>query len=171
MSKMVRRPSLLGRRTLDCRREAPTATPRRRSLLGRRTLGGSQPIAFLYLLPAFAFFVAFAVIPLGQSVFISFFEWNGITDRHFIGFENYLTVLTEPKIREALQHSLVLILFYAVLPISIALVIVGLLVRVRIRGQAFYRSVLFMPTILPLTVVAVAWRWIYAPGRTAQQST
>ena len=135
----------------------------RRPSLRRRTLRGPQPIAYLYLLPAFAFFIAFAAIPLGQTVFLSFFEWNGITDRTYVGFQHYSTVLTDPKIREALQHSLVLILFYAVLPISIALAIVGLMVRVRIRGLVFYRAVLFVPTILPLTVVAVAWRWIYAP--------
>lgn len=138
-------------------------TARRSRSRGRRAVGGSQPIAFLYLLPAFAFFAAFAVVPLGQAAFLSFYEWNGITDRQFIGFENYSSVFTDPKIREALQHSLVLIIFYAILPISIALAVVGLMVRARIRGQSVYRAILFTPTILPLTVVAVAWRWIYAP--------
>lgn len=129
----------------------------------RRTLKGTQPTAYLYLLPAFAFFIAFAVIPLGQTVRLSFYEWNGITERAFVGIENYITVFTDEKIREALWHSVVLIVFYALLPIVVALAVVGLMVRVRLRGRAFYRSVLFVPTILPLTVVAVAWRWIYAP--------
>ncbi len=135
----------------------------RRPSFGRRTLRGPQPIAYLYLLPAFAFFIAFALVPLAQTLFLSFHEWNGITDRGYVGFDNYVTVFTSPEIREALQHSLVLIVFYALLPISLALLIVGLMVRVRIRGQAWFRAILFVPTILPLTVVAVAWRWIYAP--------
>ena len=142
----------------------PTGRKVHRShLLGRRTLRGSQPTAFLFLLPAFGFFIAFALIPLGQTVFYSFFEWNGITDRSYVGLGNYSTVLTDPAIRDALKHSVVLIVFYALLPISIALIIVGLMVRVKVRGHAWYRAILFMPTILPLTVVAVAWRWIYAP--------
>ena len=136
---------------------------RRTTPFGRRTLRGPQPVAFLYLLPAFAFFIAFGLVPLAQTIFLSFHEWNGITDRSFIGLDNYTTVFTDAQIREALQHSLVLIFFYAVLPISLALLIVGLMVRVRIRGQAWFRAILFVPTILPLTVVAVAWRWIYAP--------
>lgn len=136
---------------------------RRPSRFGRRTLRGPQPVAFLYLLPAFAFFTAFALVPLVQTVVLSLHEWNGITDRSFVGFDNYASVFTDAKIREALQHSLVLIFFYAVLPISLALLIVGLMVRVRVRGQTWFRAVLFVPTILPLTVVAVAWRWIYAP--------
>ncbi len=136
---------------------------RRPNRFGRRTLRGHQPVAFLYLLPAFAFFTAFALVPLAQTFVLSLHEWNGITDRSFIGLENYASVFTDAKIREALQHSLVLIFFYAVLPISLALLIVGLMVRVRVRGQTWFRAVLFVPTILPLTVVAVAWRWIYAP--------
>ena len=135
----------------------------RRTTARRRTLKRAQPTAYLYLLPAFAFFIAFAVIPLGQALRLSFYEWNGITDQVFVGVDNYITVFTDEKIREALRHSVVLVVFYALLPISIALAIVGLMVRVRLRGRAFYRSVLFVPTILPLTVVAVAWRWVYAP--------
>ena len=128
-----------------------------------RSLRGPQPIAYLYLLPAYAFFAVFAVVPLARAARLSFYEWNGITDQVFVGFDNYVRVFTDEKIREALQHSLVLIIFYALLPIAVALAIVGLMVRVRLRGRAFYRSVLFVPTILPLTVVAVAWRWIYEP--------
>lgn len=124
---------------------------------------GYQPVAFLYLLPAFAFFIAFALIPLGQTLILSFQEWNGVTEKSWVGFDNYSSVFTDPKIREALQHSVVLIAFYSVLPIVLALAVVGLMVRVRVRGQSWFRAVLFVPTILPLTVVAVSWRWIYAP--------
>jgi len=140
-----------------------TVSEESRPLTSGRGLRGPQPIAFLYLLPAFAFFIAFAIIPLGQTAFLSFFEWNGITARSFIGFDNYTTVFTEPQIRQALWHSIVLIVFYAGLPISLALLIVGVMARVRIRGRTWFRAILFVPTILPLTVVAVAWRWIYAP--------
>lgn len=115
------------------------------------------------MLPAFAFFIAFALVPLGQTFFLSFYDWNGITDRSFIGIENYVTVFTDDQIRDSLWHSIVLIVFYAGLPISLALLIVGVMARVRVRGRTWFRAILFLPTILPLTVVAVAWRWIYAP--------
>ena len=144
--------------------DAPSApTDLRRGIRPRRGLNGPQPIAYLYLLPAFAFFIAFAVIPLAQTVVLSFQEWNGVTDKTWVGVDNYLTVFQDEQIRAALWHSIVLIFFYAVLPIGFALTIVGLMVRVRVRFQAFFRAVLFIPTILPLVVVAVAWRWIYAP--------
>lgn len=128
-----------------------------------RTLGGNQPIAFLYLLPAFAFFVLFAVLPLLRTVQLSFYEWDGLTSAEFVGFGNYAKVVTDPDIRAALWHSIELIIFYSFLPIGLALLIVAAMTRVRVRGRSWFRAVLFVPTILPLTVVAVAWRWIYAP--------
>ena len=45
----------------------------------------------------------------------------------------------------------------------LALVLVGALSRARVRGQAGFRTVLFLPQVIPLVVVAVIWRMIYAP--------
>ncbi len=137
--------------------------PRADRAAPRGPAGRVQPVAYLYLLPAFAFFAVFAVAPLVHAFKLSFYEWNGITDQSWVGLDNYVTVFTDPKVRAALWNSVILIVFYAVLPISVALAVVGLMARVRIRGRTAFRAVLFVPTILPLTVVAVAWRWVYAP--------
>src|SRR5207247_3667717 len=48
-------------------------------------------------------------------------------------------------------------------PVSLALVLVAVLSRATIRGQAGFRTVLFLPQVIPLVVVAVIWRMIYAP--------
>ena len=151
----------LGQRPLrppQLSRPSRPARPVRRGPSGR-----AQPVAYLYLLPAFSFFAVFAVAPLVHAFKLSFYEWNGITDQVWVGLDNYVTVFTDPKVRAALWNSVILIIFYAVLPICVALAIVGLMARVRIRGRTAFRAVLFVPTILPLTVVAVAWRWVYAP--------
>jgi raffinose/stachyose/melibiose transport system permease protein len=66
-------------------------------------------------------------------------------------------------LRSAFKHSFVLILFYAVIPVTLALVLVGALSRANVRGQAGFRTVLFLPQVIPLVVVAVIWKMIYAP--------
>jgi raffinose/stachyose/melibiose transport system permease protein len=66
-------------------------------------------------------------------------------------------------LRSAFEHSFVLIFFYAVIPVTLALVLVGALSRAQVRGQAGFRTVLFLPQVIPLVVVAVIWRMIYAP--------
>ena len=49
------------------------------------------------------------------------------------------------------------------IPVTLGLVLVGALSRARVRGQAGFRTVLFLPQVIPLVVVAVIWRMIYAP--------
>ena len=49
------------------------------------------------------------------------------------------------------------------MPIIIGLLIAGIMIRVKINGMATYRAILFLPQILSMIVVGIAWRWIYAP--------
>jgi raffinose/stachyose/melibiose transport system permease protein len=118
--------------------------------------------AYLYALPAFAMYAVFALYPLGQTVWISFYKWNGITAGQWVGLSNYTAALTEPRIYTALLHSAVFIVCYALVPVAIGLALAGIFARVRVRGMALFRSVLFLPQILATVVVAVTWRWIYA---------
>ncbi|WGD37516.1 sugar ABC transporter permease [Lysinibacter sp. HNR] len=118
-------------------------------------------VAYLYLLPAFAFYGIFLLRPLAESVWISFFDWDGITEAVWVGGENYAAVISDPLIWEALLHSFVFIIFYALLPSVLALSFVAIISRIRVYGLTFFRAVLFIPYILSTVVVAVAWRWIY----------
>ncbi|MDL9977933.1 carbohydrate ABC transporter permease [Microbacterium sp. ASV49] len=131
--------------------------PRRASLLRRYDWD-----AYLYLLPALAFYAVFLLRPVFESGYISLYDWDGITASTFVGLGNYADVLTDPLIGEALLHSFVFIIFYALLPMVLALVFIGVIARVRVRGLAFYRAALFIPYILSTVVVAIAWRWIFA---------
>jgi raffinose/stachyose/melibiose transport system permease protein len=118
-------------------------------------------VAYLYLLPAFAFYAVFLLRPIVESVWISFFAWDGITASTWTGWNNYLAVVINPLMWQALLHSLVFIVFYALLPLVLGLIFVAIISRIRGYGLAFFRAVLFMPYILSTVVVAVAWRWIY----------
>jgi len=117
--------------------------------------------AYLYLAPALAFYVVFMIRPVVESGWISLFDWDGITPATSVGLANYLEVLTDAKFWTAVSHAMVFILFYAALPILLALVVVGVISRITVRGLAFFRAVLFVPYILSSVVVAIAWRWIY----------
>ncbi len=133
--------------------EAPSAAPP----------GEPRRIAYLYLLPAFAVYATFVLVPLGHTVWLSLWNWDGLTPGTWAGVSNYTAIVEDAAIRSAFVHSLVLILFYAVIPVVLALVLVGALSRAQIRGQAGFRTVLFLPQVIPMVVVAVIWRMIYAP--------
>jgi raffinose/stachyose/melibiose transport system permease protein len=134
----------------------PPGGPRRRPLAARHAW------AYLWVAPALAVYTIWALYPLTQTVWLSLFDWDGITAATFVGVQNYAVALTDPKILGALGHSLVFVFFYCLLPCALGLVFAGIMTRVRIRGLAFFRAVLFVPQVLATVVIAVAWRWIYA---------
>jgi raffinose/stachyose/melibiose transport system permease protein len=133
------------------------ATRRRRSAF--RGLSWSS---LLYLAPALAFFAIFVVWPIVVSVQTSFYEWDGLTPATPVGIDNYVRVFTDPDLREALGHSLVLLVFYAFIPVCIGLLLAGAMSRIRIYGLTLFRALLFLPQILASVVVAVSWRGILA---------
>jgi ABC-type sugar transport system permease subunit len=125
--------------------------------------GAPRRIGYLYLLPGLAVYAAFVLAPLGHTIWLSLHQWDGLTPATWVGLDNYREIVNDPELRSAFEHSLVLIVFYAVIPVTLALVLVGALSRARVRGQAGFRTVLFLPQVIPLVVVAVIWRMIYAP--------
>lgn len=141
-----------------------TGAVRERSLAGpprrpRQTSG----TGYLYVLPAFLVYAAFLLYPLARSVQISFYDWDGLTLGRWIGLDNYADVLRNDDLRAAFGHALVLMVFYALVPLCVGLVLASILNRAKVRGLSFFRTVVFLPQVIAMVVVAVAWRRIYAP--------
>jgi raffinose/stachyose/melibiose transport system permease protein len=102
------------------------------------------------------------VYPIFQTIWLSFWKWDRISPGVWVGLDNYKKVLSNPEIYSAFSHSLVFVLFYSLIPIAVGLLITLLLLRVKIRGESFFRAILFLPQIISTVVVAISWRWIYA---------
>lgn len=128
----------------------------------RRQAGRGQVWRLVFVLPAFAVFAVFVLWPLTQTVRYSMYDWDGIAVARPVGLRNYVLTLTDPAIRDALGHSLVFVLFYALLPAAIGMVIAGIFARIKVHGMTVFRALLFVPQVLATVVVAVSWRWIYA---------
>lgn len=120
-------------------------------------------LSWALVIPALAIFAALVLYPIGRTVWLSLWDWDGITAGTWAGISNYSQVLASPRVHSAFMHSLVFLIFYTILPITIGLLITLVILRSKIRGEMAFRSILFLPQILSTVVVAVAWRWIYAP--------
>ena len=132
---------------------------------GLSTIPPGEPrrVGYLYLLPAFAVFAAFVLAPLGRSFWLSLYEWDGVSPGTWAGLDNYADLVSDPALRRAFLHAFVLIVFYALLPVVIGLLLAGVMARVQVRGLAFFRTILFLPQVIAMVVVAVMWRMIYDP--------
>ncbi|MGI5351364.1 carbohydrate ABC transporter permease [Streptomyces sp. CA-250714] len=135
------------------RREARTAPRRARSW--RRYRG------YLYVLPALLVYLTFAVLPALHTAYLSLFEWDGVTLGSWVGLDNYREVFADPALRGSVVNALVLVVFFAFLPILAGLAMTGLLGRHRRRGMGVYRLLFMLPQVVPLVAVGVTWRWLY----------
>jgi raffinose/stachyose/melibiose transport system permease protein len=131
---------------------------------GDRPPGEPRAVGYLYLLPAFAVFFCFVLLPLLHAGWLSLWNWDGLpTPATWAGLSNYTAVVTDGDLRASFGHALVLIVFFAVLPVVIGLMLAGLMARARVRGLAVFRTILFLPQVIAMVVVAVMWRMIYDP--------
>ncbi|MFN8519699.1 MAG: sugar ABC transporter permease [Chloroflexota bacterium] len=143
-----------------------SAPSRGRSLLrgiGPRSFAEAQWTAYLYLLPALLLFLAFVIYPMMQGAWISFLDWNGFSPPTWVGLDNYVEILRDGNLRAGFVRSVILILFYSLLPIALGLLITAILSSRPIRGASWFRGILFLPQVLPIVVVGIVWRWMYAP--------
>jgi raffinose/stachyose/melibiose transport system permease protein len=128
-----------------------------------RPPGEPRRVAYLYLLPWLALFGAFVVAPLVHAAWISLFAWDGITPGEWVGLDNYEAIVSDAELRRAFVHSGVLLVFYVAIPVVIGLALAGAASRARVHGLAALRTILFLPQVIALVVVAVTWRLIYQP--------
>jgi raffinose/stachyose/melibiose transport system permease protein len=126
-----------------------------------RAPGEPRRVAYLYLAPALLFYLIFAFGPLLYTTWLSFFRWDGITVGTWVGLDSYDRVLSDPAIRSSFVHSLVLIVFYSIVPCALGMFLASVMAHSRIRGVGFFRAVLFLPQTIATVVVAIAWVWIY----------
>ncbi len=142
--------------------------PRRASRGPARTAQGRAPgepwrVAYLYVAPALVVFSLFLLAPLGYAIWLSFYDWDGLGLGTWVGLDNYVAVFTDPALRAPFGHALVLVVFFSLLPVLLGMLLAALMTRSAIRGAGFFRTVIFLPQVIALTVVAVVWRQIYAP--------
>lgn len=146
------------------RRPAIALLPAARMRGGDRPPGEPRRVGYLYLVPAILIVGTFTLAPLVHAAWLSFFAWDGITAGEWVGLDNYGDLLADEGQRRAFLHALVLVIFYAFIPVVIGLAIAGAVARTQVRGFTFFRVVIFLPQVVAMVVVAVMWRMIYDPN-------
>lgn len=131
--------------------------------------GRSRWRSYIWVLPAFVFYITFVVFPALHTFWFSLFDWNGVSRATWVGLSNYAQILTDAELRGAIWHALILVVFFSWLPILVGLVMVGLLSRHQRRGMTFYRTLYFLPQVLPMVAVGITWRWMYGERGTFNQ--
>lgn len=117
--------------------------------------------AYLCLIPAFLGLSMISYIPTLSAFVLSLFKWNGMTSPEFIGFDNYKEMFTiDIYFTDSLKATLVYA-FLAVIGSMIYSLFIAILLNMNIPARPLWRSIFFVPYMLPAIGVYTTWRWLY----------
>jgi len=107
-------------------------------------------------------FLLFIFFPIVQSFYYSFTDFNLFQTPEFIGVENYQTLFTEDLFYKSLGNTLFMTLIGSPIYMFIGLT-TAVLLNNKIKGLAFFRTVFYIPYILPIVATALLWIWVLNP--------
>lgn len=119
--------------------------------------------AALFLFPSFLFVLIFSVVPIFESFRLSFYRmiltlpWLG---QKFVGWQNYLDLLTDPVASHSLLTTLIFVTVTVPLEVLLGLA-VALVINEPFRGRGLLRAVVLVPWAIPSTVASQMWRFIF----------
>lgn len=120
-------------------------------------------IGYLFILPSIIGFTIFVLYPLISSAYYALTQWNGVTDPVFVGFKNFVYMFTkDPSFVPSLQATLL----FALMSVPSALVLgllLALLLNRALPGIRLFRTILYLPAVLPSIATLTLWKFIYNP--------
>jgi multiple sugar transport system permease protein len=135
----------------------------RRGLLGR--VLGEHPVGTIFVTPYVVFLVAVFAYPLGFAVYMSFHDYfftapGAIVERPFVGFDNYVTVLSDPAVRRAFWNVLVFLVINVPLTVVLALGLANAL-NAAIRWRTLFRVSYYVPYVTASVAVVGVWLFLF----------
>ena len=125
---------------------------------------------WLFLAPGMIMFLVYVILPIIESVYISFFNWDGLSPHHltqlsskeYVGLGNYRDLLDDDSFYTSLWNNLKwLVLYMLAVPIGL---FVALFLNQKVPGIRLYKSLFFFPFVISQVVVGLLFSWFYAPG-------
>jgi ABC-type sugar transport system permease subunit len=148
-----------------------------KSLPVTRTRGGDPPrplrksrrrrrdavLGYLFISPAIIGLVLLVAYPMVSSLYHSFTQWNGLTPAHWIGLANYVQLFTkDPEFWPSLTVTLVWVAVSVPATLAAGLAL-AVLVNRALRGVKVFRTIFYLPVVLPAVAVLTLWKYIYEP--------
>jgi multiple sugar transport system permease protein len=106
-------------------------------------------------------FVAMIIAPVVYALYLSLFREQLIGGNHFVGLDNYLKVLTDPKFWESFGRVTLFLLVQVPIMLALSLTAALALDSARLHGAAFFRIAIFLPYAVPAVVATLIWAFIY----------
>jgi multiple sugar transport system permease protein len=114
---------------------------------------------YLFISPVILGYLIWVAGPMLMAIWLSLTEWNLLQPPQYVGLSNYQQMFQD----DLFWKSLSVTLYFTVVSVPLSLGIsfaVALLMNVKVRGIAFFRTLFYMPSIVPAVASAVLWVWV-----------
>jgi len=115
----------------------------------------------VFLSPPLIVFSIFVLIPLINSFYYSFTNWNGFNSEYdFVGLENYTRIASDNLFQNSIFNTVIWLISAILIPTILGLLL-ALLIDSQVRGSNFFKSIFYLPICLSAVVVGQIWIWIF----------
>ena len=115
---------------------------------------------FILSAPAIIIFCFFVILPIILGAYYGFYKWKGYGSPQktgqFIGFQNYITALTDPNFQAAILHTFEVVIGSLVIQAPLA-ILFALLLNQKFKGRALIRTLIFVPYVVSEVIVGTGW--------------
>lgn len=124
----------------------------------------NRAVPYLYVFPAVGLVFLWTFRPLIRTFWLSFYDWNMLptSPRRFVGFENYLSVISLPEMQQAAFNTGLYILAGLVFLVLLPLLAILIVSRLGRRASAAYQAFVFLPYLVTPVATGALWRWLFA---------
>ena len=124
----------------------------------------SRTSVLVFLLPPLLLYGVAVLLPIVQSLFLSFFSWDGITDMKFVGLDNYAEMFAGDDVFwTSFFHSLAYVAICLFMQLGAALVVASLLLNLT-RGRQLVKTLYLLPAVISTVAIALLFQRIYSAG-------
>jgi len=117
---------------------------------------------YIFALPWIIGILLFYAYPLLSSIYYSFTNYNVISKVSWTGLENYEGLLKDPVFWTSITNTIVYALMSV--PTSVLMGIsLALLLNIPIKAQGIFRTIFFLPTLVPVVATSIIWQWLLNP--------
>jgi multiple sugar transport system permease protein len=117
---------------------------------------------YIYILPALIIVLVFRTLPILSSFTASFTDYDIGGFHGFVGFDNYARMLSDARFWQSVVNTLYFVI--GVVPTGIIIpLFLAILLRGKLAGKSFYRTIYFLPVVTSAVAISVVWAWLYNP--------
>lgn len=117
---------------------------------------------FVFLIPSLILFVFCVIYPFLSGIHLAFTDWNGIAPTYnYVGFDNFIKLFSDEQVLNPLKNTLIYGIGVTTANNVIALTLASVLSK-KFRGQAFFKTIFFIPLSISVVLASFVWRYIFA---------